>query len=257
LREEKTAKKKILVIDGMPRALAMIKARLEASGYEILVAPDGERGLALAAAEKPDLVILDVVMSAPEGYSPYSGLKMSPATRSVPVIFLTATDRPEDVSRAYLLGAQYCVKKPYRPEVLLDTVEKALNPPVFRFHSGGLPRRVLVMGMESEAADFMKLGEMGYRVTSSPTLREGSKEAQKERPDVILLDGMLVKSNDYDGFYQLQLEFASSHIPMILFAAKEELEEFRKRLEGFDRYCLKPFKETDLLGSIRMALQKD
>ena len=53
---------------------------------------------------------------------------MSPKTRSVPVIFLTAKDRPEDVARAYKLGVQYYVKKPYKPEVLLETVKKALEP---------------------------------------------------------------------------------------------------------------------------------
>jgi DNA-binding response OmpR family regulator len=257
LTEEKTAKKRILVIDSMAHALAMIRVRLEASGYEVLAALDGKEGLARASGEKPDLIILDIVMPAPDGYSIYSELKKSPASRSVPVIFLTARDRPEDVSRAYRLGVQYFVKKPYRPEVLLETVSKTFRPPVFRPHSRGLQRRILVIGMESETPEFVKLGKMGYQVSVTSTIREGSDEAQKERPDVILLDGMLVKSNDYDGFYQLQLEFASSRIPMIICAAKEDLEEFRRKLEGFDRYCLKPFKDTDLFGSVRMALQKN
>ena len=123
------AKKKILVIDDMPNIVTMLKARLEASGYEVIAAFDGQQGLTYAHAEKPDLIILDVVMPAGGGYSVYSKLKMSARTRSVPVVFLTARDEAEDLARAYKLGAEYFVKKPYKPEILLETVRKALHPP--------------------------------------------------------------------------------------------------------------------------------
>ena len=251
------AKKKILVIDDMPNIVTMLKARLEASGYEVIAAFDGQQGLTYANAEKPDLIILDIVMPAGGGYSAYTRLKMSPKTRSIPVIFLTAKDRPEDVARAYKLGVQYYVKKPYKPEMLLETVKKVLETSVLPKESRGLRKRILVIGKESEIAESMKLGEMGYEVTIVSTLQEGSEEAKKEKPDVILLDGMLVKANNYDGFYQLKLEFALSKIPIIISVSKEELEEFQKKLEGFDSYCLKPLNYIDLLGHIRVALQKN
>ena len=120
-------KKKILVIDDMPNIVTMVKARLEASGYEVITALDGQQGLTYANAEKPDLIILDIVMPAGGGYSVYTRLRMSPKTRSVPVIFFTAKDKPEDVDRAYKLGAEYFVKKPYKPEMLLGTVKKVLE----------------------------------------------------------------------------------------------------------------------------------
>lgn len=120
-------KKKILVIDDMPNIVTMVKARLGASGYEVITATDGQKGLAYAYSEKPDLIILDVVMPAGGGYSVYSKLRMSSKTRSIPVIFLTAKDRPEDEAIAYQLGAQYYIKKPYKPEKLLETVKKVLE----------------------------------------------------------------------------------------------------------------------------------
>ena len=58
------AQKKILVIDDMPHAATMIKARLEASGYQVIIASGGPEGLTSALAEKPDLVLLDIVMPA-------------------------------------------------------------------------------------------------------------------------------------------------------------------------------------------------
>jgi len=246
-------KKKILVIDDMPNIITMVKARLEASGYEVIAALDGQQGLNYAYSEKPDLIILDIVMPAGGGYSVYTRLKLSPKTRSVPVIFLTAKDRPEDVARAYNLGAQYYVKKPYKPETVKKVLESSEHPQPPRT----LQKRILVIGKEPEIAEFVKLVEMGYEVTIVSSIKEGSDEAKKEKPDAIFLDGSLVKANDYDGFYQLKLEFASSKTPIIISVSKGELEEFQKRIGSFSSYCVKPFNYIDLLGLIRVALQKN
>jgi DNA-binding response OmpR family regulator len=254
---KKMAKKKILVIDDMPNIVTMLKARLEASGYEVIAAFDGQQGLNHAYAEKPDLIILDIVMPAGGGYSVYTRLKMSPKTRSIPVIFLTAKDRPEDIARAYKLGAQYYVKKPYKPEMLLETVKKVLETSTPLQQPRGLQKRILVIEKGPEIDEFVKLGEMGYEVTIVSSIKEGSDEAKKEKPDVILLDGRLVKANNYDGFYQLELEFALTKIPIIISVTKGELEEFQKKIGGFSSYCLKPFDTIDLLGHIRVALQKN
>jgi DNA-binding response OmpR family regulator len=251
------AKKKILVIDDMPNVVTMVKARLEASGYEVIAALDGQQGLTYAYSEKPDLIILDIVMPAGGGYSVYTRLKMSPKTQSVPVIFLTAKDRPEDMARAYKLGVQYYVKKPYKPEMLLETVKKVLESSEPSKQPRGLQKRILVIGKEPEIVEFVKLVDMGYEVTIVSSIREGSDEAKKEKPDVIFLDGMLVKANNYDGFYQFKLEFSLIKTPMIISVTQGELEEFQKKLEGFNSYCLKPFNYVDLLGHIRVALQKN
>ena len=252
------AEKKILVIDDMPHAATMVKARLEASGYRVITASDGQQGLTSAQAEKPDLILLDIVMPAGGGYSVFTQLKTSPKTRSIPVIFLTAKDRPEDVARAYKLGVQYYVKKPYEPEVLLETVKKALGPsalppPAQR----GLRKRILVViGKDSEVTEFAKLREMGYEVTVVLSIQEGSDEARKEMPDVIVLDGMVVKANHYDGYYRLKLEFPLSNTPLILLVSQEEKVEFQRRIEGLGAYCLKPINFIDLLGHVRMAIHK-
>jgi len=251
------AKKKILLIDDMPNVITLVKARLEASGYEVIAALDAQKGLAYAYSEKPDLIILDIVMPAGGGYSVYTRLRMSPKTRSVPIIFLTAKDRPEDVARAYHLGAQYYVKKPYKPEMLLETVKKVLESAAEPQEPRGLQKRILVIGKEPEMAEFVKLVEMGYEVTIVSSIKEGSDEVKKEKPDAIFLDGSLVKANDYDGFYQLKLEFASSKTPMIISVTQEELDEFKKRIGSLSIYCLKPFNYVDLLGHIRVALQKN
>jgi len=161
------------------------------------------------------------------------------------------------VARAYNLGAQYYVKKPYKPEMLLETVKKVLESSVRPEQPRGLQKRILVVGKEPEIAEFVKLVEMGYEVTIVSSIKEGSEEAKKEKAEGVFLDGSLVRGNDYDGINQLKLEFASSKTPMIISVTKGELEEFQKKIGSFCSYCLKPFNYIDLLGLIRVALQKN
>jgi DNA-binding response OmpR family regulator len=141
--------------------------------------------------------------------------------------------------------------------MLLGTVKKVLESSVPPEQPRGLQRRILVIGKEAEIAEFVKLVEMGYEVSIVSSIKEGSEEAKNEKPDVIFLDGSLVKANNYDGFYQLKLEFASSKTPFVISVTQGELGEFQTKIGSFSRYCLKPFTYIDLLGHIRVALQKN
>ncbi len=248
-------KKRILVIDDMPSVVTMLKTRLETWGYEVTTASDRRQALTFANAEKPDLIILDIVMPSGGGYSVFSRLKMSPKTRSIPVIFLTAKDRPEDVARAYKLGAEYFVKKPYEPETLLETVRKVLEPSAPPLQPRKLKKRILIISQDAECAEFERVSETGYEVSIVPSIKEGADQAKKVKPDLLLVDGNLVQTNHFDGFYQLKLEFDLEEIPVIVSVMKNELSEFQKALGGFSRYCFKPLNYIDLLGDIRMALQ--
>lgn len=124
----KMTKKRILVVDDEKDFVKMLQIRLEANGYEVIAAFDGIQGIMVAKREKPDLIILDVMMPAGDGYLVCERLKMSSFTWAIPVIFLSAKSRPEDEVKAYKAGAKYYLTKPYEPEVLLDTVKKALEP---------------------------------------------------------------------------------------------------------------------------------
>jgi len=120
-------KKRILVVDDEKDFVEMLQIRLEANGYEVIPAYDGIQCVALAKGKKPDLILLDIMMPAGSGYLVCKKLKMDPLTWSIPVIFLTAKGRPDDVVEAYLVGAKYYLTKPYEPKVLLETVKRALE----------------------------------------------------------------------------------------------------------------------------------
>lgn len=251
------AKKRILVVDDEKDFVKMLKFRLEANGYEVIPAFDGNQGLRLAQKEKPDLIILDIMMPGGDGHLVCERLKMSSFTWSIPIIFLTARSRPGDEAKAYELGAKYFLKKPYEPEVLLETVKRALKPSEELKSGEKWRRRVLVIEGERIVGETVKhkLNELGYECVVAFDIKEGLSKAKAERVDLILLDGMLAKADNYEGFYQLKM-YALNKIPIIISTTKAELEKFQKKLVGLAGYCLKPFDYTDLLDRIGVALKK-
>jgi len=109
--------------------LKLLKFRLEKSGYEIITALDGIKGVELAVNDKPDLIILDIMMPAGDGYTVCEKLKHLSATAAIPVIFLSAKTQDRDVIKGYKAGAISYLKKPYDPELLLKAVKGALETP--------------------------------------------------------------------------------------------------------------------------------
>ena len=121
-------KKRILVIDDEPDFVRVVQLRLEAAGYDVSVAFDGMQGVSSAHKEKPDLIILDIMMPAMHGHRVCEALKKSSKTWTIPIIYLTAKGSKEDEKLAYKLGAEHFLTKPYDPQVLLETIKKALAP---------------------------------------------------------------------------------------------------------------------------------
>ena len=122
------AKKRILIIDDEPNFVRMLQLRLETAGYEVLVAFDGMQGVSSAHKEKPDLIFLDIMMPAMHGHRVCEALKKSANTWTIPIIYLTAKGSKDDEELAYKLGAEHFLTKPYEPEILLETIKKALEP---------------------------------------------------------------------------------------------------------------------------------
>ena len=117
---------KILVVDDEPDIRQIIKLRLELRKYEVLTAADGQEAIATAQAAQPDLILMDVIMPGQNGYSVCRQLKDLESTKQIPVIFLTAKGRQDDIMQGTLVGAAAYLTKPFDTEQLLQTVEQAL-----------------------------------------------------------------------------------------------------------------------------------
>ena len=119
------AKSKVLVVDDEEDFAKALKVRLKANGYDVVLAHDSIQAIMMANQEKPDLIILDIMIPIEDGFIVTERLKQSQATHRIPIIFLTGV--PGGEGRAYKSGACGYIMKPYHPEELLETVHKALE----------------------------------------------------------------------------------------------------------------------------------
>ena len=116
--------RRILLVDDEPDFVEMIQMRLEANGYEVLTAYDGTEGMKTAEAEKPDLILLDVMMPGLDGLQVLRRLRRSEAVGDTPVIMLTARGESKAIMQAQKYGTTDYLIKPCESKDLLALVKK-------------------------------------------------------------------------------------------------------------------------------------
>jgi len=123
---------KILLVDDDIDFVEATKVILESKPYEVIVACDGDEGLRKAMEEKPDLILLDVVMPVKDGFTAAEQLKEDPQLSKIPVIMLTAfSSKGQETSiprsRGFTLEAEDYIEKPVTPEELISRVQRYLE----------------------------------------------------------------------------------------------------------------------------------
>ena len=121
------AKGKILVVDDEIYIVHILDFSLGMEGYEVLTALDGEQAIEKAHAEKPDLIVLDIMMPKLDGYETCKALKGDPATREIPVILLSAKGRNVDQKIGFEVGADDYITKPFSPRKLVERINAILG----------------------------------------------------------------------------------------------------------------------------------
>ncbi len=119
--------KRILVIEDESDARMMLSLALKSSGYIVFGAENGEEGLKLFKEEKPDLVILDVVMPLMDGWEVLRRIKAGFKSRKIPVIMVTGKSEDADKVKGYDFGADFYVTKPYNIQKLLPIIRDIIS----------------------------------------------------------------------------------------------------------------------------------
>lgn len=122
-------KAKILLIDDHRTILRLLEAILKLRGYELLYAENGRQGMAMARQERPDLILLDVMMPEIDGFKVCRYLKEQAETAAIPVVFLTARGAEDDQEAGRRVGAQGFLTKPFLSREVLELVERLLARP--------------------------------------------------------------------------------------------------------------------------------
>jgi DNA-binding response OmpR family regulator len=119
--------KKILVVDDDLVLADLLEERLREHAYTVVVAHDTEQGVRFAHNEKPDIIILDIMMPAGGGIIAYENLKLFSDTKEIPIIFISAHDTNELKQKLFDMGAKDFITKPFKIEVILEKIEAVLK----------------------------------------------------------------------------------------------------------------------------------
>ena len=119
--------KKILFIEDEPDQIEVVRMRLETYGYDFISALDGQEGLKKAKEEKPDLILLDIVMPGMDGYQVCVYLKDDPQTKDIPVLMITAAGERGIEEKCRSCGADDVIAKPYESQVLVSKIKALLE----------------------------------------------------------------------------------------------------------------------------------
>jgi DNA-binding response OmpR family regulator len=124
------SKGRILVVDDEIYIVHILDFSLGMEGYEVITALDGEQALEKLKTEKPDLIVLDIMMPKLDGYEVCKSIKSSPDTRHIPVILLSAKGRNVDQKLGFDVGADDYITKPFSPRKLVERINQLLGQAV-------------------------------------------------------------------------------------------------------------------------------
>ncbi|MDH7513177.1 MAG: response regulator [Clostridiales bacterium] len=249
------AKKRILIIDDEFDFVKMLTTRLQIAGYEVLAAEDGPKGVQTARREKPDLIILDIMMPGMNGHAVCDMLKKSTLTWAIPVIYLTARTSQADELLGLEKGAKYYLTKPYNPDVLLEMVKSALME---QEEAGQAKGNILVIDKDLNFVNEIepKLKQAGYNVSFSSTAKEGLKAAFADQPDVILMDFLTSRDDGHDSIRRLSADESLKHIPLFILAPKTFIQKMNQTTPHLEKFIAKPVNYAGLLETLARALEQ-
>ena len=188
---------RILVVDDDRQILRLLRAYLEQGGYRVLVAADGAEALRMLRSERPDLMVLDLMMPDVDGWEVTRIVRSDPYLRATPIIMLTARVEDGDKVLGLELGADDYVTKPFNPREVLARVNAVMR----RAQGGAVSPKVIETGPLRIDLDRHEVSVSGQLVQLTPT-EFGLLEALAQRPGSVFTRAELIERGlgyDYGG----------------------------------------------------------
>jgi len=230
---------KILIVDDEPNNLEVL-GKLLSSDYQVLVATSGEIGFALAVSQKPDLILLDVVMPELGGYATCLRLKTEEVTKDIPVIFVSSMSDTQHESEGFHVGGVDYVIKPVNPVILRARVKTHLDLK----HKSDLLRSLATLDALTGIANRRRLDDFMEQEWRR-CVRAGSTPLS-----LILIDVDHFK--DYNDCYGHQEgDRCLRRVAGLLQGTLERSTDLVARYGGEEFCCIMP--ETHLIGAIHLA----
>lgn len=255
--------KRVLVVDDDPITLCILERALVGRGYGVYLAENGETALKMASRERPDVIILDLLLPGLDGFQVCRRLQQQEDTRDIPIIMLTgvyeaASNARQGIqmgARRYLFKHDAGLGKPIEADEVLRVVDEVLAGPS---QVGELLReRIVIVDDDALSVTLLQrhLEQAGYEVLTASDGQSGMDMILREKPDLALLDYHLP---GVDGLHIL--EHARKECPNTVFVimtayGSEDTAAQALKL-GADDYLVKPFRPWSVTAIVEENLEK-
>jgi phosphate regulon transcriptional regulator PhoB len=216
-------KRKILIVEDDRDIVEMITYNLRADGYEVLSAFTGKDGITVARRERPDLIILDIMLPVMDGFEVCRVLKSTEATACVPIIILSAKSQETDKIVGLELGADDYVTKPFSPRELIARIKAVLRRNQERQPRGEITRgQIVIDGIKHKV--LVRKQEIELTATEFKLL-----ECLAQRPGVVLSRSQLLEAvgGDESMVYDRTVDAHIKSLRRKLGKAKDYIETVR------------------------------
>lgn len=234
----------VLIVDDDEGVRRLFAYELESLGVRILEAGDGRTAVEIATAERPDAILLDVLMPGVDGWETLRLLKQRPETRNIPVVILSVVD---DRAFGLSLGAFDYLLKPVEVSALVDSLSRA----------GVLATRghLLVVDDDPDVRTLLAQGlvSAGYRVQSVEGGAEALAAMAQERPSAVLLDLMMRPPDGFEVLCRMREDPDLRDVPVVIVTAKDLTEKDREILRGAAQRVIR--KASDPAGLVAEVLR--
>ncbi len=246
---------KILIVEDEDVLLNILKNKLEKEGFSVLSAVNGEEGLLLVKNEKPDLVLLDILMPKMSGIEVLQKMKEDEVLRDIPVIILSNSGQPSEIKEAKELGVSDClIKAEFDPQEVVDKIrkyipeessddaaledktneavsEKSAEEAASQINSDNF--RVLVVEDDLFLRGLMsqKLLKEGFSVIEAVDGEEGLKMVSEKQPHIVLLDLILPGIGGFEVLQKIRQDENIGGIPVLILSnlgQKDDLDKAKK-----------------------------
>ncbi|MGP1674437.1 MAG: response regulator, partial [Candidatus Limnocylindrales bacterium] len=217
----------VLVIEDEPSSSRLLQTYLADAGYQVKLATDGERGLAMATAERPGAIVLDVLLPRMDGWEVLRRLKSDPGLRDVPVIIVTVVDE-RGVGLA--LGAVDYLVKPIDPDALLARLGRYRFTAKVKTHS----MRVIAIDDDPSALEVVAhtLEPLGFAVHQASSGQDGIRLAMQDPPDLVICDLVMPQMDGFEVIALLHDHPSTVDTPILVLTAHDLSAADKARLNG-------------------------
>lgn len=257
--------KKLLTVDDSKTIRMIVSRAFKPFDLEIVEAANGVEGLAAAAKDKPDIIILDITMPVMDGYEMLSKLREIPELKGIPVIMLTAEAGKENVMRIAKLGVRDYLVKPFKEDLVVERVGRVIELKLKAAASTKKraftdPLKILVVDDKPAIIDQVRgaLGTTPWKVEGVAQPKAATDYFAQQNPDAVLVSLSLPDNSAFVLFDALRHGAQARNTPILGISVKTATAEQQKATtQGFNGIIFKPIDSSDVLDKLGKALELD